>query len=181
MSMRRDAWSDDPSRQRLPPTVAGALASGAFIVPLALSASSTPTPNHPRILAWYLGLRKPAFKPPDWVIPVAWNAIEAGLALAAYRLVRAAPTEHRRRALALLSWNTFMIGGWGRLFFKHRSLGLSTVAAATMIATGAGFVREARPVDKMAARAGVPFLAWVSIATVLTASLWGLNRRRSRF
>ena len=159
---------------------AAALASGAFLLPLALSASSVPSPNHPRIALWYATLRKPWFKPKDWLVPVAWTGIESGLAVAAYRLLRTPPTAGRRRALALLTWNTFMIGGWSRLFFKRRALGLSTVAAATMIASGAGFVRQATPVDPAAARAGLPFIAWVSFATLLTASIWSLNRRRSR-
>jgi tryptophan-rich sensory protein len=159
---------------------AAAVASAAFVVPFVLSASSTPSPTHPRVLLWYWSLRKPTFKPPDWVIPAAWIGIEGGLATAAYRLLRAPPVAHRRRALSLLSWNVLMIGGWSRLFFKRRNLALSTGAAATMIATGAAFVRQAKDVDPVAARAGIPFLVWVSFATVLTASIWGMNRSRSR-
>jgi tryptophan-rich sensory protein len=71
-----------------------------------------------------------------------------------------------------------MIGGWSRLFFKRRDLGVSTVAAATMVATGVEFVRQAKHVDTAASRAGIPFVAWVSFATVLTAALWSLNSRR---
>lgn len=71
-----------------------------------------------------------------------------------------------------------MIGGWSRLFFKRRRLAVSTVAAASMVATGAEFVRQAKEVDTVASRAGIPFVAWVSFATVLTAGIWSLNRRR---
>ncbi len=157
---------------------ASALASLVFLVPLALSASSTPSPNHPRVLAWYSTLKKPWFKPPDWVIPLAWTGIETSLAVAGYRLLRLPSSVERQKALALLSWNVFMIGGWSQLFFKRRKLAVSTVAAATMIATGVEFARHAKRVDPPAARAAVPFIAWVSFATVLTATIWGLNRRR---
>jgi tryptophan-rich sensory protein len=93
---------------------AAAISSCAFTVPLALSLSSTPSPNHPRTMIWYLTLREPAFKPPDWLFPIAWIGIEAGLATAAYRLLRAAPSAARTKALALWGWNVFMIGGWSR-------------------------------------------------------------------
>jgi len=126
---------------------------------------------------WYRSLRKPWFKPPDWVIPVAWTGIEASLAMAGYRLLRSQPSSARRRALAFLSWNILMIGGWSRLFFKHRNLALSTVAAASMIGTGVELARQAKQVDPVAARATIPFVAWVSFATVLTATIWSLNRR----
>ncbi len=153
-------------------------ASSAFIVPLALSASSIPSPNHPRVFFWYRSLRQPWFKPPDRLIPIAWTGIEACLATSAYRLLRSESSPAQKKALALLAWNIFMIGGWSRVFFKRRNLALSTVAASTMIATGVEFVRKAKHVDRDAARAGIPFVAWVSFATVLTGTIWALNRRR---
>lgn len=106
------------------------MSSTAFIVPLALSASSSPSPNHPRVLLWYGLLRKPSFKPADWVIPLAWLGIERAL------------------------------------------------AAATLIANGAEFVLQARPVDRAASRAGLPLVALVSFATALSATIWHLNRQR---
>jgi tryptophan-rich sensory protein len=129
-------------------------------------------------MAWYLALREPPFKPPDWVFPLAWVGIEAGLATAAYRLLRATPSAQRSTALALLGWNVFMIGGWSRLFFKRHDLGVSTAVAATMVASSVAFVKAAKPVDRTASRAGMPLVGWLGFATVLTATLWGLNSRR---
>jgi len=160
--------------------VAAAIASCAFIVPLALSISSTPTPNHPRTMLWYLTLREPAIKPPDWLFPVAWTGVEAGLAIAAYRLLRAAPSAARTKALALWGWNVCMIGGWSRLFFKQHKLGVSTAAAAGLVASGVAFVNDAKRVDRTASRAGLPLVGWVAFATVLTATIWRLNPSKSR-
>jgi tryptophan-rich sensory protein len=159
--------------------LARTIASGAFLVPLALSLSSSPSPRHPLTLAWYASLRKPGFKPPDWAIPLAWSAIESGLAFSAYRLLRAAPSAARRRALAWWGWNVFMIGGWNRLFFKTRDLPLSTVAAASMVGSSLAFIKEARQVDRPAARAALPLVAWLTFATVLTATIWAKNHHRA--
>lgn len=157
---------------------AAVLAASAFFVPLVLSASTSPSALHPRVLIWYRSLRQPWFKPPDAAILIAWIAIEAGLASGAYRLLRAPLSPARTRALSLWAWNVVMIGAWSRLFFGRRNLPASTVAAVGMVVTGAAFVRQASQVDQTAARAGVPFVAWVGFATVLTAALWQLNRRR---
>ena len=154
-----------------------AIAASACLLPPLMSLGANPAPTNPRILAWYALLKKPAFKPPDVVIPVAWSAIEACLSFAGYRLLRRPPTALRNRALTTWAFNVFMIGGWSRLFFRKRSLGLSTVAAATMVATGVTYVVQARPVDRQAAAAGLPFVGWVAFATVLTAAIWRLNRR----
>jgi tryptophan-rich sensory protein len=160
--------------------VAMAIGSCAFTVPLLLSASSAPSPNHPRIFLWYKSLREPSFKPPDASFPVAWTAIEAALAVGGYRLARAEASPGRTKALALWAWNVVAIGGWSRLFFKQRRLGLSAVAAVGLVATSAAFVREARPVDRSASRSGLPLLGWAVFATVLTASIWHLNSGRGR-
>ena len=44
------------------------------------------------------------------------------------------------------------------------------------VCTGAGYVQSAKKVDRTAALAGVPFVAWVAFATVLTAAIWRRNR-----
>lgn len=167
-----------PSDTPVSRPAAAAIAASAFAVPLALSLSSTPSPNHPRTMLWYLSLREPPFKPPDWLFPVAWTAIEAALANAAYRLLRAAPSPDRTKALALWGWNVFMIGGWSRLFFKRHQLAVSSVAAASLVATSVAFVRQAKRVDTTAARAGIPLVGWVAFATVLTTAIWHLNRKK---
>jgi benzodiazapine receptor len=167
-----------PGVSQISAPTAAVIAASALVVPAVVGASSTPTPNHPRILRWYKSLRQPSFKPPDALIPVAWTAIDAALAVGGYRLLRASPSAARSKALALWGWNVAMIGGWSRLFFKRQNLALSTVAAAGLAATSAAFVNQARQVDKTSANAGLPLVGWVAFATVLTAAYWRLNSRQ---
>ena len=68
-------------------------------------------------------------------------------------------------------------GGWSRLFFKRHQLAVSTVAAASMVITGTEFVKQAKRVDPAAAKAGLPLIGWVAFATVLTATIWHLNKK----
>ena len=160
----------------MPGAAAASLASLAYIIPFAMSYSTSPTPNHPQIMMWYQSLKQPKFKPPDVAIPIAWTVIETTLAIAAYRLLRKPPSQNRTASLALLSGNVVAIGAWSRLFFGRQNLPASTVAAAAMVATGAAYVSVARPADTVASDAGVPFVAWVAFATVLTAAVWHHNR-----
>lgn len=160
----------------LPRAVSAVLATGAYVLPFLLSRSTSPTPDHPRVFLWYRLLRQPEFKPPDIAIPIAWSVIESGLAVAAYRLLRKGSSPHRNASLAWLAGNVAAIGGWSRLFFGRRNLPASTIAAAAMIGTGAAYVAEARHTDEVAAAVGVPFIAWVAFATVLTAAIWRRNR-----
>ena len=160
----------------IPPLLAAGIASSAFILPIALSASTSPTPFHPRVFFWYKWLRMPDFKPPDIAIPIAWTGIEACLAYAGYRLLRKSSSKARNGALAWLGVNIVSIGAWSRLFFGQRNLPVATVAAAALVATGSAYVIQANKVDRKAALAGVPLVAWVAFATVLTAAIWTRNR-----
>jgi translocator protein len=167
--------TQDPAVMSAP--IAAALASAALVLPSLMSVSSSPSPNHPRIMLWYKTLRQPWFKPPDIAIPIAWTAIEAALAFSSYRLLRAPTSAAKRQALGWMTFNVAMIGGWSRFFFKQRNLPVSTVAAAAMIVSGAAMTAQAKKVDHTAAAGTLPFVAWVAFATVLTASIWHLNRR----
>jgi benzodiazapine receptor len=158
--------------------IAAAVASSAFAIPLAMSLSSQPSPNHPLIFLWYKTLRQPQFKPPDWMFPVAWTAIEAGLANCAYRLLRSPSSVPRRDALMLWGWNVLLIGGWSRLFFKRHDLAVSSLAAASLALTSAAMVKQTAKVDKVAAASAVPLVAWATFATVLTTTIWVMNKRR---
>jgi translocator protein len=157
-------------------SAAAALSTVVYVVPLALSWSTSPAPQHPRVLLWYGLLRKPGYKPPDWMVPVAWGLIETCMAGATYRLLRQPSSAPRSLALGLLAVNTVGIGAWSRLFFGKRNLPASVVGAAAMVGTGAAYVDQARQVDKPAAAAGIPFIVWVAFATVLTAGIWRKNR-----
>jgi tryptophan-rich sensory protein len=160
----------------LVPSAAVAMATLAFFVPYALSRSTTPTPDHPRIMSWYKGLRQPWFKPPDVVIPLAWSGIETGLAVSAYRLLRQPSAPHRDRALALLAANVVGIGSWSRLFFGARNLPASTAASAALGVAAAAYLNEVRKVDGPSTVASSPLLAWVCFATLLTGAIWRKNR-----
>lgn len=165
---------DDAVTAPAPVPAAAAIAATALVWPAV--AGWLWGPQRPAQAVWYRLLRKPRFQPPDPVIPVAWTLIDSALAWGGYRLLRRPASAARNRALGWWAFNVGMIGGWSAIFFGRRQLPAATVAAGAMVASGAAYVAEARRVDPPAAAAGVPFVAWVAFATVLTAALWRRNR-----
>jgi len=99
------------------------------------------------------------------------------LAVGAYRLARQPSTPQRNRALGLFAVNVAMIAGWSRLFFGRHDLGAAALGSAAIAATATAYVVAARPVDRPAAATGVPLVAWVAFATVLSTAVWRMNRR----
>jgi translocator protein len=158
----------------LPRPLAAALGSSALIWPAVAGRRWGPQ----RLAAgvWYRLLHKPSFQPPDAVMPVAWTLIDAALSIGGYRLLRSSASSARNRALGWWALNVATIDGWSGIFFARRNLPAGTAVAAAMVGTGIAYVAEAQRVDKPAAAAGLPYVAWVAFATVLTAAIWRRNR-----
>lgn len=159
----------------LSPAWAAGLAVGAVTAAALIGSRSSPTPDHPRTRRWYRRLDKPGFTPPPGVYAVAWTGIQASLAYGGYRLLRAAPSPARNRALALWSANQVGIGGWSAVFFGRRAPGWGTAASAALGAGAVGYVAAADAVDRPAARTGIPLVAWVGFATLLSEEIWRRN------
>jgi len=153
-----------------------ALASTAVVAP-ALAALGKRPSNALSTKVWYALLRKPRLAPPRAALPAVWTALDGALAVGAYRLARRPATPERNRALGRFGVNVALIAGWSRLVSGRHDLGAAAVGSAAITATAAAYVAAARPVDKPAAAAGVPLVAWVGFATVLGTAVWRMNRR----
>lgn len=149
------------------------VAAALGIVGLALGASAlvgrrnAPDRSHPAIRRWYGQLHKPGYTPPDAAFGAMWPALEAGLAVGGYRLLRCPPRPARNLAVGLWLADTAMIGGWTDLFFRRHRLGASAAAAGTMVGAGAAYTIVAARVDRPAAALAVPLVAWLGFATLL--------------
>ncbi len=160
------------------------LALGAVGLVLGASAvigrRNAPDSSHPAIRRWYRRLDKPSFTPPDAAFGAVWPVLEAGLAVGGYRLLRRPSGPARNAAVGLWLVNTAMVGGWTELFFREKRLGASTAASGAMVATSAAYVATAAKVDRPAAAAAVPFVAWIGFATLLAERIWRDNPEEGR-
>jgi 2-polyprenyl-6-methoxyphenol hydroxylase-like FAD-dependent oxidoreductase/tryptophan-rich sensory protein len=167
-------------RGGMSPTLAVAVVGVVLGASAIVGRRNAPDPSHPGIRRWYRRLDKPGFTPPDAVFGAVWPMLETGLAVGGYRLLRRPPGVARNTAVGLWLLNTAMVGGWTQLFFREKRLGASAAASAAMVATGAAYVATAAKVDKPAAAVAVPFVAWLSFATLLADRIRRDNPGRGR-
>lgn len=125
--------------------------------------------------AFYLALDRPAWAPPAWLFGPAWSVLYLLMAVAAWRVQRAATPDNARPALILYVVQLAANALWTWLFFAWQRgawsfaeiLLLWTLIAATIIV----FSRR----DRIAGLLLVPYIAWVSFATCLCYSIWQRN------
>jgi benzodiazapine receptor len=124
---------------------------------------------------WYADLAKPSFTPPDSVFGPVWTALYVLMAIAAWRVWRAADRDTRRGPLTLFALQLALTLGWTVVFFGLQKIG---AALATIIVLDVGVVVTTlafRPIDRWAGLLMVPYLAWAAFATVLNIAIWRLN------
>ena len=131
----------------------------------------------PAIPGWYAGLAKPSFNPPNWVFGPVWTALYAMMGLAAYLVYEKGWNRPEvRKALTVFGVQLVLNALWSVVFFGGRQLLGGVVVIVLLwlmiLLTIRLFSRTSRP----AAYLLVPYMLWVSFATVLNISLYALNR-----
>jgi tryptophan-rich sensory protein len=121
---------------------------------------------------WYRRLDKPGFTPPDWVFPAAWTYLYVASAWAAARVSGMPGTE---MALALWAAQVAFNGLWSPVFFGLKRIGLALGVVGALWLLVAACLWTFAALDRWTLIAFVPYLAWVSVAFALNASIWRRN------
>ena len=123
--------------------------------------------------AWYRGLTKPSWTPPDWLFPVAWTTLYLCMSLAAMRVALLPGTG---QALAFWSVQIAMNTLWTPVFFGLRRLGAGLVVLGFLWLAVAATLMAFWGHDWVAGLLMVPYLVWVTVAGALNHAVWTLNR-----
>ncbi|AYL93927.1 TspO/MBR family protein [Mucilaginibacter celer] len=133
--------------------------------------------TRPEIAGWYSTLKKPGFNPPPWLFAPVWSAIYIMIATAAY-LVWAHRHQKPAYATTRLVYVIQLVlnFSWSIVFFgMHQLMGALIVIALLWLSIIACIYWFGK-FNRLAAWLLVPYLLWVSFATVLNASIYFLNQ-----
>jgi len=138
-----------------------------FAVP-ALSAPFSPG-------TWYAGLEKPSWNPPGWLFGPVWMALYSLMGVAVWTVWRRGGFLANRTPLLLFLGQLVLNALWTPFFFGFHNPGLALIDILLLwfaiIATLLAFSR----VHRLAGALLVPYLAWVSFASLLNFTIWRLN------
>lgn len=162
--MSKDARSRWPRTALL--TVPATLGIGFLTGRLANSGYGNP---------WFDALVKPTALPPGWVFPLAWSVLYVMLGIVLAMALAAPRGLDRTRALALFGAQMLLNFAWTPVFFLlHRPVpALAIILAMLALAIAATFALAR--LDRRAAWLMVPYLAWLSFASILNAQVIALN------
>ena len=130
------------------------------------------------VTIWFPILIKPSFNPPSWVFAPVWSILFVMMGVAAGLVWDRIEAEREavKKALIFFAIQLGLNALWSYLFFGLRNpmlAGLEIIVLWLMIfETYIQFVK----INKIAGYLLLPYLAWVSFASVLNGSIWWLNR-----
>lgn len=146
--------------------VLGCLSIGALSTPFTVTAIPT----------WYATLNKPFFSPPNWVFGPVWTILYILMGVALFLIVRQGLSNKKIKTasiyfLAQLALNYI----WTPIFFALKEPLLALFVIIAMWVLLVLTILKFYPLSKTAAYLLVPYLLWISFATLLNASIVVLN------
>jgi tryptophan-rich sensory protein len=125
---------------------------------------------------WYEQLKKPSWRPPNWLFAPVWTLLYLMIAFAGWLVWHAAGFHGAGLALSLYAIQLLLNAAWTPVFFGLHRLDLGFVVIALLWIAIATTIAAFAPLSAAAAWLMVPYLAWVSFASLLNFAVWQLNR-----
>ena len=137
--------------------------SASFVFPLGSSSE------------WYMGLIHPWFSPPNWLFGPVWTILYILIAVSAWRLMYAFRSEWKPLAISLWSLQMGLNTIWTPVFSGSQNLEVAFYYIIALWVSIVGYIIVSWRVDRWASIMFMPYLGWVSFASLLNYNYWQLN------
>ncbi len=128
------------------------------------------------ITEWYATLEKPSFNPPNWIFAPMWTILYAMMGIAmALIWDKGLHRSDVKVSLGVFGIQLVLNAAWSVLFFGLHKPAFALVDILFLVLMIVLTISLFMKVRGLAGILLVPYLLWVSFATVLNASIWYLN------
>lgn len=130
------------------------------------------------ISTWYPTLNKPFFNPPNWVFAPVWTVLYIMMGIAGGLVWNKQETDEKNVTTAFkyfiiqLALNAI----WSLIFFNLHNPLLALIEIVLLWLMIYETYNQFKKIDSKAGMLLLPYLAWVSFATVLNGAVWWLNK-----
>lgn len=128
------------------------------------------------IPTWYMTLNKPSFNPPNWIFAPVWTTLYILMGIS-FWLVWKSSTEEavKNRAMVFFIIQLVLNFFWSIIFFSFHQLGFAMIEIVLMWIFILFSIISFYPISKAASYLLIPYICWVSFASVLNFAVWRLN------
>jgi tryptophan-rich sensory protein len=125
------------------------------------------------VSGWYVTLNKPIFNPPNFLFGPVWTILYILMAISFYLILQSDKSILRTRAILIFCIQLFLNFCWSFLFFKFQVVAFIEIILIwlSIFVMLIYFYK----INKTASYLQIPYLLWVSFASILNGSIWVLN------
>jgi len=124
---------------------------------------------------WYATLKKPSFNPPSWLFGPVWITLYTMMGVSMYLIWQKRTVANVWPAIIFFLIHLAVNASWSIIFFGQKNPGMAFAVIVLLwlmiIVSIVLFYR----INKTAGLLLIPYLFWVSFASVLNYSIWKLN------
>ncbi len=124
---------------------------------------------------WYLTLQKPFFNPPNYLFAPVWTILYVLMGVSLYLVLQSSTTLVKKRAVIIFSIQLALNFLWSFIFFKFHLIGIALLDILCLWFFILGMIAVFYKVNKWASLLQLPYLLWVSFATLLNIAIYNMN------
>jgi benzodiazapine receptor len=124
---------------------------------------------------WYQMLNKPSFNPPGWIFGPVWTILYLIMGYSLYLIWNQNASKKRNIALGIFLLQQILNFAWSFLFFYFGLIGWALVEIIVLWISIVVMLALFYKIKPQTAYINIPYLLWVSFATLLNASFYVLN------
>ncbi len=124
---------------------------------------------------WYASLNSPSFNPPNWIFGPVWTSLYFLMGISLFLVWKQKASKARNLAVSIFFLQLLLNFAWSFIFFYFNNIGLALLEIVLLwisIVLMLVFFYKIKP---LASYINIPYLLWVSFATVLNACFYILN------
>ena len=125
------------------------------------------------VKGWFITLNKPSFNPPGWLFAPVWTILYILMGIAFYIIWnKDVDASLKRKAMLFYFAQLVLNFCWSFIFFYAKQPGWAVVDIVLLWILIIGTIYWFSKISKPAAWLLVPYILWVSFATVLNFAIW---------
>ena len=125
---------------------------------------------------WYAALNRPSFNPPNWIFGPVWTTLYILMGISFFLIWKQEASKVRNRAILIFLLQLLLNFAWSFIFFYFNMIGLALVEIILLWISIVMMLVVFYKIKPIASYINIPYLLWVTFATVLNAGYYFLNR-----
>jgi tryptophan-rich sensory protein len=126
------------------------------------------------IQSWYITLIKPSFNPPNYLFGPVWTTLYIIMGISFY-MIWSSTKINKNKLIGIYLFQLILNFLWSFIFFKYHAIGIAAVEIVVLWLSILTMIIMFYKNNKWAALINIPYLLWVSFASVLNISIYLLN------